>query len=403
MLVPLRLNCLNLSHNLSSIKQNPYVRQDSKKFIWIGSVNGLNRFDGTNVRVYRPAHAESNSDPHISSQIFEDQNGKIWFTTYTGGLHYIDPQTDSVKTLSLTGSDSFSIKSDYYAFHLDLKSRLWLVANGWVHLYDVINERDSLLHPIETFSCYPILDNTGNVKGLVNALVTKQAGIEIISYMGQDTIVSTYFTGENRAVFPKARVLFLHVDGDSVLWLPTDIGLIQFFLNRPEEYVIHYSENPKEFTNLWDIAPYQKDYLWLCSASHGLFLFDKLSGELIRNDTLAMLNEQVIDIHRIHNVYIDRDENLWLSSWEEGIYFVNPENTKFQVLSPKLPGKIKSQFKVNSFCQDGKGNIWCTTPDEGIFVFNDKLELKNHITEILEYSLLKEGQRLVYIFADQQK
>ncbi|MDP1814514.1 MAG: hypothetical protein Q8K92_08705, partial [Leadbetterella sp.] len=139
---------LNQSTGLSEL-QNPYIFKDSKGFVWIGSYDGLNRFDGKTVKVYRPILSNGKTDPHISSRVFEDSSGELWFTTYNGIFRY-SPKTETIHPFVLQSIHKSTVE-DYYAFHLDKQSRLWVVADDSLRVVNLSTGKDSVLHPLHTY------------------------------------------------------------------------------------------------------------------------------------------------------------------------------------------------------------------------------------------------------------
>jgi ligand-binding sensor domain-containing protein len=125
---------LNQSNGLSEL-QNPYIFKDSQGFVWIGSYDGLNRFDGKTIKVYRPILPSGKTDPHISSNVFEDASGDLWFTTYNG-LFRLSPKTEALDPLVLQTVHK-PVVEDYYAFHLDKYNRLWVVADDSLRLVNL--------------------------------------------------------------------------------------------------------------------------------------------------------------------------------------------------------------------------------------------------------------------------
>jgi len=79
---PLSFHHLTSEDGLSN-DINSYVYKDSKGFVWISSIDGLNRFDGQSVKVYRPDDESSTAVAGniVSSNFYEDGFTNIWFTT----------------------------------------------------------------------------------------------------------------------------------------------------------------------------------------------------------------------------------------------------------------------------------------------------------------------------------
>lgn len=94
-----------LSHNTVL---NMY--QDSRGFIWIGTMDGLNRFDGTNFKIYRhnPAESTTLTDSFIHG-IFERSNGDLWIGTRDGVFNILDPVTDTIKRINHRTDNLYNI------------------------------------------------------------------------------------------------------------------------------------------------------------------------------------------------------------------------------------------------------------------------------------------------------
>ncbi len=154
----------------------PFVSRDSKGFVWIATVDGLNRFDGKNVKVYRP----DPSTPHslvgniLTSACFEDaQTGDLWFTTYNAVHRYVRDY-DHFDTFQLKDSARKPLEEDYYAFHLDRQGRLWLRVgdggNGFLHLFDTHTGRDSIVCPLGGYRSVVIPDKDGEAAQVLSSV-----------------------------------------------------------------------------------------------------------------------------------------------------------------------------------------------------------------------------------------
>lgn len=94
-----------------SQKTNFYITKTSNQSIYISSIDGLNVYDGNNVKVYRQGPTSDMLGNNIQSYAYEDSVGNVWFTTYEG-LHYHDPREDKMHRLPIIdGVDT--VREDY--------------------------------------------------------------------------------------------------------------------------------------------------------------------------------------------------------------------------------------------------------------------------------------------------
>jgi ligand-binding sensor domain-containing protein len=95
-----------------------YMYKDSRKFLWLGSKNGLNRFDGINVKVYKPTNSNINGTSIFN--IVEDKRGNLWIGTQHGLNEYIR-KTDNFK------SHNFTTNRLAYPIAFDNNEKLWVI------------------------------------------------------------------------------------------------------------------------------------------------------------------------------------------------------------------------------------------------------------------------------------
>ena len=123
-----------------SQSSNEYIYHSSRNQVFISSIDGLNIFDGQESKTYRSATHRMNGNS-MSSNFFEDADGKVWFTT-NEALHYYNPFTDSLDYLFLVSATGDTIKSNYGAFFLS-GNDLYLTADSTIFKYD-LNKRSIL-------------------------------------------------------------------------------------------------------------------------------------------------------------------------------------------------------------------------------------------------------------------
>src|SRR5688572_4002735 len=138
---------LRMEDGLSD-QTNLYVYKDSGGFIWISSVNGLNRFDGTTVKVYLPDPGDPNAiyGENIQSNFYEDDSG-MWFCTYQA-INFYDPKQDAFEHYTISeGKDNLP---GYHIFHQDKSSNLWLIVeNKGVYVFNTKQKKFKFISPLK--------------------------------------------------------------------------------------------------------------------------------------------------------------------------------------------------------------------------------------------------------------
>ncbi|MEM1320043.1 MAG: triple tyrosine motif-containing protein [Bacteroidota bacterium] len=352
---------------------NSYIFKDSRGFVWISSLDGLNRFDGQRVRVYKPDEEDDTSLTHnmIVSPFFEDVEGNLWFATYNAINCYLR-QKDHFMSFYLKDAGGQTIKEDYYVFHLDDQQGLWvrtgLGRSGRLHWFDIKTHRDTIVGPLNGHRCSVVMDTSGQVRQVISAMMPSGGGIELLGFEdGQMGQKQSFFRAPDQ---PTMHITAVYPEKDSLYWLASDFGLMA--LNPVTgEHKVYTNEEGIPCGKVWSIAPYAKDakdsILFVSSLKGGLLIFDQQK----RRFTQQFIHEADVETSLRQNViqelYIDDHDNLWISIWATGVEYTNLKKTKFASF---LQRKGSSVLALK---EDRQSNIWCGT-NRGVMVFNPEME-----------------------------
>ncbi|MCB0256255.1 MAG: hypothetical protein KDI55_21250, partial [Anaerolineae bacterium] len=114
------------------------IAQDDQGFMWLGTQNGLNRYDGRDFVVYTHDPDNPNSLSHnVVTSIYPDTEGGLWVGTRGGGLNRLDLQTDQWTTFQHDPADPLTLSSNQInGIEADAEGILWISTNNGLNSFD---------------------------------------------------------------------------------------------------------------------------------------------------------------------------------------------------------------------------------------------------------------------------
>ena len=302
--------------------------QDSRGFVWIGTENGLNRYDGHQFRRFfnDPSDSLSLSNNYVTS-IIEDTKGRIWVATWGGGLNYFDRELNQFKQSSYNPNNPKSISSNFISRIVEDKTgKLWLATSAGV---TVINAE------------------TQNYTRLVHQ-------------------------PDDATTLSDNNVTSVYSDSQGTIWVGTDNGDLNRFDGSDSTFIHYPIKQESNRSNLGNkIVPIFEDSqrrLWVGTAFDGLFLIDQKTGkfqsfkDLTASDRLAKSNIQCIGE--------DDNTNLWIGTENEGLYLFSQDLKKTtHFLSDEIDDKSISSSSVTAVLKDATGNMWVGLFSGGINLY----------------------------------
>jgi ligand-binding sensor domain-containing protein/two-component sensor histidine kinase len=351
---------IDQSNGLSEM-QNAFLTTDRSGGIWISSADGLNHFDGKNIEQHHFYLSNGQRDPIISSAVFQDASGAVWCTT-AGGIHRMhNGQTD---TWPISVRDTQA--TYHYAICLERDSLLWVNADGGLFVFNTITKKYRFLHDLSTTRCYPVIDSSGSVRALVVSRF--DTGIEIIEYGKEGEFARQCFFQQGcPGKHPVARAYNLLVQADTLLWIPSDIGLIALRLADKTFKIYQSRDKINEYT-FCDAVRWKNDFLWLTSIGGGIHLFSIKEEKFKTQLGTVWAGDRTHDVSKVNNLYVDPFGTLWLSNWNKEILYANFYSSKFQqCLQKKRPDLPTNE--IIAMAAGPSGQIWCAVPEKGVFGF----------------------------------
>ncbi|RPI93184.1 MAG: PAS domain S-box protein [Chloroflexi bacterium] len=386
----IRFEHLTIEHGLS---QNAGVAifQDSKGYLWIGTQDGLNRYDGFNFKIYKHDPDDPASISHNSIlAIEEDQDGYLWIGTWGGGLNRFDPTAETFTRYRQDNNESASLSNDTVtAVKQDSSGVLWVgtlggldrydpATNGFDHFKNDPSEADSLssdaISVIFEDSNHQLWVGTGaaGVEGSGLNRFDASTG-KAVRYQRKPSVWGSLSSNNIASIYESVDGTFwiatggFSLSGGGLNHLDPHTGIIEHFLHNPS---IADSLSANELTTLWGDS---NGTVWVGTATAGLDRmelskpghFEHYQNDRFFSDSLSG--------DEIGSLYKDRSGILWIGTAHSGINKLPANSGQFSLFRniPSNPSSLSTNA-IGAFSEDIYGNIWIATWGAGL----DRLDMR---------------------------
>lgn len=325
--------------------------QDKKGFMWFGTDDGLNRFDGHNFRIYRYNSYDPESLPNDRIiSLYEDSTGKIWVNTLSYTCYY-DDKTDTFHPLSF--SDNSNSREYFQQIREDKRGYLWLMSYNRIARYGVSGESSPHFYP-EGEQINPV-DITMTEEG--NPLLAGR--YDLYFYKPEtDKFIPIPILTEKEKENPVSLSALCHVPDWGVLVGTDRLGL-KFYDERSRKV-----ETVIPDIQVRDITQSGKNTYWIASES-GIYIFN-MTDRSITHLQKSLTNEYTISDNAVYSLTRDREGGMWATTFFGGINYLPKEYIPFKCY---IGGKTHPGMQGNAvreICPDQYGNLWLGTEDNGI-------------------------------------
>lgn len=356
------------------------ILQDSKGFMWFGTEDGLNRYDGYNFKVFKSYRGDTSSlsDNSVWS-IYEDHEGVLWVGTL-GGLNRFDRETEKFTRYINDPNDPNSLSHNVVRSIIeDSHGVLWIGTEG-----GGLNRFDREKGAFRSFRYNP--DNSNNIShDAVFSLCEEKPGVLWVGTLGGldkfDTVKESFTHYRHNPNDPKSlsdnRVYVLYKGSSGVLWVGTQGGGLNRF-NQQTETFTRYKNIFNNQNSLSDDRVYSiyEDYLgevWVATQK-GLNIFDPESGKFRRYLNIPA-DPESLSFDYVVSTYEDRSGLIWVGTKDGGVNIFDRLREKFKSFrrEPNNPRSL-SQSSARAIYEDKSGMLWIGTELGGLNQLNQKKE-----------------------------
>jgi len=353
---------MGLSHNMVYA-----ILQDRQGFMWFGTQEGLNRYDGVSFKVYKKdTQKGSGLKNDAIFALTEDSDGIIWIGT-DNGVSLYDPKYDRFTDLELSIADGQQSAGVVRAITCGKDNDVW-VTLGDKGVFRVDKERNVRFFSLKGY----FGEGNGDIRDVVFDM---DDNLWIATYQ-QGLLKLDVHTGEVTQVLLTERLKealdnnvnrLCMLDSETLL-VATSYGVLEYDL-RYEKLSMLVSKNrigKKMFVR--DIYVDKEKQIWLGTETGGYIYTEK-------GDCIAYFNHRQNDSYSlsdnaVHSIYQDREGDMWLGTFFGGVNYFTKAHAQFEKYYPIMaPNSIKGK-SISEFCEDKNGNLWIGTEDKGLYHFD---------------------------------
>lgn len=393
------------------------ILQDSKGFMWFGTNDGLNRYDGYEFTVFKPDPANPNSIcSNLILSLEEDPLGRIWIGTAGSGLTCFDPATQQFHHV-VQLSDEVERVGQYHILDLmlDNKGFLWMATIGGLQVLEVnvSNKEDGLFRNRGNILLPPNLAT----EYIESVFQDEDHAIWIGSRQGLFRLQPTKSPGEPFFVehvpissdLPALQVRAISKTKEGSLVIGTQVGV--FYQTDVKAGNIPVFTR---FTSLYaaGVEIDQFNQIWVAGLS-GLACYRKKETESLPQVTGAYSNNlqdpNSLNKDVLRAIYAGRNGMMWVGTNGGGVNKFDLEKSAFNHFKKNLQAGSISYDKIRSVFEDSEGNIWMGTEGGGLDFLatkwdNGKYDQFQHLNEpsnVFSITEAKEGNEKVLYFGGQ--
>jgi signal transduction histidine kinase/ligand-binding sensor domain-containing protein len=364
------------------------MEMDDRGFLWIATLDGLNRFDGLEMKIYRPNEADSLSltDGFIHG-IHQHANGNLWVSTRDGGLNIYDPATETFRSLDNENAEYSNFPSRQISLlYQDQNENYWIAFFG--HTSGILDPESGRYLPANIVD-----EKTNEKKTSSNAflefadgsmLMTSFNGLFYLSAEEVKKFVSNPRSDQKILAVsvpyskdePFPNTVNMKVDSNGDLWVnKVSTGIEKMKKSNIPEFLKESIKTGVVRNSAGRIVVEREGYLISGYLSNQLLFANLDTGK----KTISKLDES-INIRGATYLFEDKNKELWVYTWGGGFYKLEQKKGIKLVNNTTNPASFESDFMLGFeedsggfWISSGAGVLWRDFQTESISSLNNRL------------------------------
>lgn len=387
------------------------ILRDSRGFMWFGTRNGLNRYDGYKITVYRNKAGDpaSLSNNYITS-LYQDSAGSIWIATWGGGLERFDLDKERFFHHKHDPRDPHSLSDDFVScITTDHEGTLWIGTyqgglnrlNPWTQQFCAFRHDAANSGSISDDYVSAILEDShhrlwaGTFNGGLNRF--DQHTGKFTRFQHADGVASSLSYNTITALLEDSSgQLWVATRGRGLDLLDPATGRFRHFVNNPHD------QNSLALDVVLCLGTDNKGRIWVGTENGGLSIYNPLTGvfsNYVRDD----IDGASLNNNSIYSVYKDPQGNMWVGTFNGGVNLYNPDANAFIQYKHTTNPSSLGHNNILQFCEAADGRIWIGTDGGGADLFDPHTGRFTHFVHQPGNPQSLSGNYVVSVREDQEK
>jgi len=326
--------------------------QDKNGFMWFGTRDGLNRFDGYQFKTYKATNGIENSfEPDLIYSIFPDKKGTLWIGS-SKGLFYFDDQKESLVAVIDTLKEINTVQ-------IDNQNQIWFISHFTLCRYSLQTRRLTFFPTSKFFAASSIsMDAKGQIW-----VSTRDGYLQKFNPQTQTFKPYDVFAHSGRVSSKSIQTIYC-LGAETVYVGTVNQGLKKFDIPSETYQDVLVFNDAKNVTHVRDIKQFSANELWLATES-GIFVINTATNQFI-NIKKRFLDPFSLTDNAVYSLCKDNEGGIWAGTFFGGINYYSKRNSLFEKYFADNSKKSLSGNVIREIRPDRFGNLWVGTEDAGL-------------------------------------
>lgn len=338
------------------------IIQDSYGFMWFGTKNGLNRFDGTSIVQMNCDDYVAGTGNHNISALFEDKERQLWVGTDRGVYRY-NPALDIFTAMNMETEEGVNMNNWVSNIVADSIGNIWIVIpdqgvfrykDEKLYFYEVTNKEHFKTEAPDCILVRPDGD-----------VWVGTWGVGLFRYDRNTDKFEQYCVDKTGRSLKGKNINFICNYGDWIAMAIHEGELMKY--NPGTNQLVKIDIPEANHTFVRNVACFDNE-LWV-GTHEGLFVVNERKNKIVHLKQDLMHPFSLSD-KIIYTIYRDREGGIWLGTMFGGVDYLPHHDLLFDKYVPGSDGNSLTTKRVREIASDNKGNIWIGTEDDGVNILN---------------------------------